>query len=112
MAGRKKGTPKTGGRRQGSQNKLTLSVKQAVLQVFDDLQDETGGAVGHLFAWAKEHPTEFYRICAKMIPQAISGSFEHDYRHGNTHESISETGKWIEELLGDEQNKPPKKLDS
>lgn len=30
MAGRKKGTPKTGGRQEGTPNKMTLSAKEAI----------------------------------------------------------------------------------
>jgi hypothetical protein len=54
---------KVGGRQKGSLNKITSHFKQAVQIVYEDIG-------GHeAFAnWAREHPSEFYRIAAKLIP--------------------------------------------
>ena len=59
---------KTGGRKKGTQNKFTLSVKDSVLKTFGNL-----GGVKHMTTWAKENPTEFYKIAAKLIPTEITG---------------------------------------
>lgn len=68
---------KTGGRKAGTPNKFTRSVKEAFLSVYDDLQEETGKEHGHLFSWAKDNPTDFYRICSKMIPQQVNADINH-----------------------------------
>lgn len=70
--GRKKGTPKTGGRKKGTPNKITLTIKDAVLQTFQQL-----GEVTHMVEWAREHPSDFYRIAAKLIPQQIQADVTH-----------------------------------
>jgi hypothetical protein len=54
---------KTGGRKKGTQNKVSLSLKQAVLETFEQL-----GGVRHMATWAKRHPSEFYRITARLVP--------------------------------------------
>lgn len=65
MAKFEKGNP---GRVAGTQNKLTRTVKETVLAVFNELQDDP---VVKLAAWAKSEPTEFYKIAAKLIPTDI-----------------------------------------
>ena len=65
-----KGKPKTGGRQKGTQNKFTRTVKEAVLETFNKLQ---GDKRHNLFSWGKKHPTEFYKIAAKLIPTEITG---------------------------------------
>jgi hypothetical protein len=68
MAGRPKGIKKTGGRQKGSLNKTTGKVKEALHLAFDGI-----GGVEQLKKWAKENPTEFYKIWSKMIPQEVTG---------------------------------------
>jgi hypothetical protein len=60
-----KGSPKTpgSGRQAGTPNKLTATFKEAVLMAFDNI-----GGVDHFTEWAKAHPTEFYKIAARLIP--------------------------------------------
>lgn len=60
---------KTGGRKRGTPNKLTTAFKDAVRTAYN-------GIGGHsAFAkWAKENPTEFYRIAARLIPTEIHTS--------------------------------------
>jgi hypothetical protein len=60
-----KGEPKTpgSGRKQGTPNKLTTTFREAVLLAFDNI-----GGVDHFTEWAKSHPTEFYKIAARLIP--------------------------------------------
>ena len=57
------GKPKTGGRLPGTPNRLTTAMREAVLCVYEGL----GGHAAFL-QWAKENPTEFYRIAARLIP--------------------------------------------
>lgn len=57
------GEPKTGGRQRGTPNQLTEAFCEAVATVYDSL----GGHAAFL-AWARENPTEYYRIAARLIP--------------------------------------------
>lgn len=50
---------------------LTRTVKETVLAVFNQLQDDPQVK---LEVWAKSEPTEFYKIAAKLIPTEITGS--------------------------------------
>ena len=61
-----------GGRPRGAPNRFTASMKQAFEQVYADLQATSDREHGHLLGWASEHPTEFYKMCARMIPQQTS----------------------------------------
>lgn len=67
----KKGEAK--GRPKGTPNKLTRTVKETVLAVFDDLQSDPKA---NLLSWGKSNPTEFYKIAAKLIPTEIKGDVE------------------------------------
>ncbi len=57
---------KTGGRQRGTPNKFTRSFRHAVLLAF-----EAVGGHAAFAAWARENPTEFYRIAARLIPTEI-----------------------------------------
>lgn len=62
---------KTGGRTKGTPNKVSGTVRQAILDAFHEL----GGKDG-LIDWAEEsaeNKREFYRMCSKLIPREISG---------------------------------------
>jgi hypothetical protein len=59
-----------GGRPKGVQNKLTKTVKETVLSVFNDIQTDPKV---NLKAFAKKHPRDFYQIAAKLIPTEIKG---------------------------------------
>lgn len=54
---------KTGGRKKGTPNRVTSTVKDNVLAVFDKI-----GGVAAMATWAQENPTDFYRIYARMLP--------------------------------------------
>jgi hypothetical protein len=68
-----KGQAKKGGRAAGTPNSLTKTVKERVLEVFNDLQNEPNV---NLFDWAKTEPTEFYKIAAKLIPSDINAKID------------------------------------
>lgn len=53
------------------QGKLNKTVKETVLAVFNKMQEDPKNK---LIAWAKNEPTEFYKIAAKLIPTEITGS--------------------------------------
>jgi hypothetical protein len=63
-----KGSEKTGGRTVGTPNKLTQSVKDVFATTFATLQEDP---VNNLNSWGKENPTEFYKLCSKLIPTAM-----------------------------------------
>jgi hypothetical protein len=66
-------TLKTGGRKKGTPNKVSATVKQNVLEVFEKL-----GGVNAMTCWAIEDPRSFYQLYGKLIPteQAIEHSGE------------------------------------
>lgn len=68
----KKGMPRIGGRQKGTPNKISTTVKDNVLQVFQQL----GGAKA-MAEWARENPTHFYNLYAKLLPQDINKTVEH-----------------------------------
>lgn len=53
---------KNSGRRNGTPNKTTASVKQALAEAFDRL-----GGVESLTTWARENPGDFYSLWAKLL---------------------------------------------
>lgn len=55
------------------QGKLNRTVKETVLAVFLDLQSDP---VVNLKQWAKDEPTEFYRIASKLIPTELAGKVD------------------------------------
>jgi len=61
--------PGEGGRPKGVQNKLTRTVKETVLEVFNAIQEDPKVK---LEQFAKDHPRDFYNIAAKLIPTEIS----------------------------------------
>lgn len=68
MAERKK----TGGRAKGTPNKLSSTVKENVIAVFNRLEGTAGMA-----KWAKENPTAFYQIYSKLLPTEVEQKTEH-----------------------------------
>lgn len=67
---------KNGGRRPGSgrkpgvPNKLSMTVKENVIEVFNRI-----GGVEQMSVWATDNPSQFYNIYAKILPMQteISG---------------------------------------
>lgn len=55
------GNPK--GRKKGEPLKVTVAFKTAVLRAYDGI-----GGDDTFQAWARENPTEFYKIAARLIP--------------------------------------------
>lgn len=65
-----KGNP---GKPKGAKNKLTITVRERVLDVFQELQSDPKA---NMVAWAKQEPTEFYKIAAKLIPMDLTTNGE------------------------------------
>jgi hypothetical protein len=63
------GNPKTGGRKKGTSNKLSSTVKDNVIAVFDRL-----GGIEHMAEWASDNPTQFYNIYSKLLPIEMHGA--------------------------------------
>jgi hypothetical protein len=63
MAGRLKGTPKTGGRKKGTRNKTTALIKDMIIEALNE-----SGGVDYLVTVAKNHPTAFCTLIGKVIP--------------------------------------------
>lgn len=63
--------PPGAGRRTGTPNKLTTAAKEAFQIAFDKLKGVDG-----LVAWAKDNPTDFYKLYGKLIPIDIEGKMD------------------------------------
>ncbi|MGS1076653.1 hypothetical protein [Pseudoxanthomonas beigongshangi] len=71
MAGRKPGTPKTGGRKKGTPNKMTGQLKEMILTALD-----TAGGVGYLVEQSEKNPTAFLTLVGKVLPMTVQGDPE------------------------------------
>ena len=58
---------KTGGRLKGTPNKITRAFREAVQVAYDSIGGDAAFA-----AWARENPTEFYKIAARLIPHQVN----------------------------------------
>lgn len=67
MAGRKPGGKKTGGRAAGVPNKLSVELKQMILNALD-----TAGGEKYLVAQAEKSPNAFLALIGKVLPMAIA----------------------------------------
>ena len=74
MAKTRKGGRRPGsGRKKGTPNKLTTAFKQAVQNVYGAI-----GGDGAFAKWARENPTEFYKIAARLIPHEVNANVTHE----------------------------------
>lgn len=71
--GFKKGKPKTGGRTKETPNKLTKTVKELVLDVFNKVQDHPKA---NLYNFAIDNPKDFYVIASKLIPSEVDAKVQ------------------------------------
>jgi len=67
---------KFGGRKKGTPNKLSATVKDNVISVFEEL-----GGTDHMKLWAAENPTQFYNIYAKLLPTEVDVAGGLDHQH-------------------------------
>lgn len=61
------------GKPTGTQNKLTRTVKECVLEAFNKLQEHP---TSNIISWGEKNPKEFYQIAAKLIPTELSAKIE------------------------------------
>lgn len=57
------------GRKRGSKNRFTVSMKEAFHQAFDEL-----GGVPALTKWAMDNQTDFYKLCARLFPMNLQAT--------------------------------------
>jgi hypothetical protein len=67
---------KTGGRKRGTPNKTTATVREALSLAFEGV-----GGVPKLIAWAKKEPTAFYGLWARMLPTELNARVAGDSNH-------------------------------
>jgi len=67
MAGRHKGTPKTGGRQKGTPNKISADLKADILEAAN-LAGGEGGTIAYLRAQAGANPTAFMSLLGRVLP--------------------------------------------
>jgi hypothetical protein len=77
MTGRPKGTPKTGGRKKGTPNKISSALKDAILEAAEQAGGEDG-IVGYLVAQALANPVAFMSLLGKVLPMTLTGGTEKD----------------------------------
>ena len=83
MAGRKKGHPKTGGRKKGTPNQLTVALKEAILQAANEAGGKEG-LVGYLTKQAVSQPSSFLALLGKVLPLTIAGDANSPVQTVNT----------------------------
>ena len=66
-----KGSPKTGGRVAGTPNKVTTTLKDAILGAFED-----AGGRKWLAGLATSHPLVLATLVGKLLPQALANDPE------------------------------------
>jgi hypothetical protein len=93
------------GRPLGVKNKLTKTVKETVLKVFNELQKDPKK---NLLEFGKKHPIQFYQMAAKLIPTEITGTSTQvirvlslDFDEQDKLQGIG-IDKALEEYVGDE----------
>ena len=59
------------GRPKGVPNKVNGLAKDAVARVFEEI-----GGIANMAMWAKDNPTQFYQLYAKLIPVQVDGAGE------------------------------------
>ena len=64
---------KTGGRIKGTENKVTTSMKEAVMSTLEWLQTQPKS---NMRDWATDNITEFYKIASKLIPTEVNANVE------------------------------------
>ena len=65
MVGRPKGTPKTGGRKKGTPNKISSALKETILEAAEQAGGEHG-TVGYLVVQAHANPTAFMSLLGRL----------------------------------------------
>lgn len=88
---------KQGGRTKGTPNKMTASVKEAFQAAYKSI-----GGDKALAQWAKDNPTHFYQLYAKLIPQDINKTVEHRVPTQITFNAVDMSGGRMVEFVNKE----------
>lgn len=72
MAG-KGGKVEGSGRKKGTSNKLTTTVKDTFEKAFHLMQTKERVKLAQ---WGEDNPTEFYKLAAKLIPAEVNAKVE------------------------------------
>lgn len=65
--------PEGAGRKAGTPNKITTTVRQAFEDAFNAIQSSP---TANLRTWAEGNPTEFYKLSSKLIPNEIKADIK------------------------------------
>lgn len=79
MAGRPKGTPKTGGRQKGTPNKNTSLLKDAIIEAAESVGEDgqgKGSLTGYCKYLAISEPKAFAGLLGRVLPTQITGDAE------------------------------------
>lgn len=60
------------GRKPGARNRVGAGLRDTFVAVFEELQEDEEC---NLAQWARENPTEFYRLVSRLLPQEYTGDF-------------------------------------
>ncbi len=99
-----------GGRPKGAKNKLNKTVKETVLDVFNQMQEDPKK---NLLEFGKKYPIHFYQMAAKLIPTEITGTSTQVIRvlsaEFDNQDEIQESNikKALDEYMGDEAEYEP-----
>jgi hypothetical protein len=102
MTGRPKGTPKTGGRKRGTPNKISSALKEAILEAaklaghrLDSKSKD--GLVSYLTAMAVQEPASFCSLLGKLLAMTIADAAQNE----ETKIVITERVVWPKDQNGD-----------
>lgn len=70
--------PGNPGKPKGATNLVSRSVKDCVLEAFNEIQKDPDHK---LISFAKKYPRDFYNIAAKLIPTEVSGQITNKQIH-------------------------------
>lgn len=76
--GKPKGSPRTGGRKKGTPNKLTAQLKEMILEAAELAGEDMGGGgtVKYLRMQATLQPVAFMALLGRVLPMQIAGDVE------------------------------------
>jgi len=67
------------GRPKGSESKVTVMLKEAILKAAEEAGGE-GGTVAYLTAQAKDNPTAFLSLLGKVLPMQVGNADDEEFK--------------------------------
>ncbi len=71
MAFKKGESGNPNGKPKGAKNKINRAIKDVINETFNQLQADSKN---NMLEWAKNNPTEFYKLASKLIPTEIDAN--------------------------------------